>query len=37
VTTAALAGSEVSPAGAETSDRRRHSSVARFTSSESAA
>ena len=36
-TTAALSGSEVSPAGAETSDCRRHSSGTRFTSSESAA
>ena len=37
VTTAVPAGSEVSPAGVETWDRRRYSSGARFTSSESAA
>ena len=37
VTTAALAGSQASPVEAETSDRRRHSSGARFTSSKSAA
>ena len=37
VTTAVPVGSEVSPAGAETSDRRCHSSGAWFTSSESAA
>ena len=36
-TTAVHEGSEVSPDGAETSDCRRHSSGARFTSSESAA
>jgi hypothetical protein len=36
-TTAALSGWEASPAGAEISDRRPHSSGARFTSSESAA